>query len=121
MNHERRKELLAQYKEIKIYMGVVKITNIQSGKIYIHAYPNLKNKWLTIKYQLEMGQFFNVGLQKDYNEIGPDFFTFEILEEKPIDDVTDMKWELSQMEKPWLLKLQPFDEAGYNRRPLNYD
>jgi len=39
----------------------------------------------------------------------------ELLEEKEADKVTDMRWELKQMEKPWLEKLQPYGDIGYNK------
>lgn len=117
MDKQKRKELLEEFKKIKIYMGVTKITNTANGKIYIASYPNLKNKWLNIQGQLEMGRHPNLELQKDWKELGANAFAFEILEEKEDEDVTDMKWELRQMEKPWLEKLQPYGERGYNRPP----
>lgn len=42
-------------------------------------------------------------------------FTYEVLEEKEADEVTDMRWELKQMEKLWLEKLQPYGDRGYNK------
>lgn len=66
-----------------------------------------------------MGRYANSQLQKDWMELGPDAFSYEVLEEKETDEVTDMKWELKQMEKPWLEKLQPFGERGYNKPPKN--
>lgn len=117
MDKQRRKELLEQFKQIKTYMGVIQIKNNANGKIYIAAFSNLKNRWFTIKGQLEMGRFANLQLQKDWKEFGPDSFTYEILEEKETDEVTDMKWELKKMEKPWLEKLQPYGDRGYNKIP----
>ena len=59
MDKARRKELKEQYNRIKTYMGVIQITNLSNGKIFIASYPNLKNKWMTIKSQLNMGRFAN--------------------------------------------------------------
>jgi hypothetical protein len=117
MEKKSRKELLQEYKELKTYMGVIKITNTNSGKIYIDSMPNLKNKWFTIKMQLEMGRFANLQLQKDWMELGPEAFTYEVLEEKEVDEAADKRWELKQMEKQWLEKLQPYGEKGYNKTP----
>lgn len=117
MDKKARKELLEEYKQIKTLMGVIQITNNVSGKIYIAAYPNLKNKWLTIQGQLAMGMHTNSQLQKDWNELGPDAFTYEVLEEKAADEVTDMRWERRQIVKPWLEKLQPYGDRGYNKPP----
>lgn len=115
MEKKSRKELQEEYKQLKTYMGVIQITNNVNSKIYVDAYPNLKNKWLSIQGQLVMGRHVNSKLQKDWNELGPEVFTYEVLEEKEADKATDKRWELSQMEKQWLEKLQPYGDKGYNK------
>lgn len=117
MDKSKRKELLEEYKQIKTYMGVIRITNKVSGKVFVDSYPNLKNKWMNIEMQLNMGRFMNLELQKDWKELGAQAFEFEVLEQKESDDVADVKWALKQMEKPWLEKLQPFGDRGYNKPP----
>jgi hypothetical protein len=119
MDKKDRKELLEEYKKVKTYMGVTQIVNKTNGKIYIAAYPNLKNKWLTLQSQLASGMHINSKLQSDWNEMGSEAFTYEVLEEKETTDVTDIKWELKQMEKSWLEKLQPYGNKGYNKQPKN--
>ncbi|TBL80396.1 GIY-YIG nuclease family protein [Paenibacillus thalictri] len=115
MDRNKRKELLEDYKQIKTYMGVAQIKNHVNGKIFIDSYPNLKNKWLTLKMQLDAGRFANAGLQKDWKQFGADAFTYEVLEQKESDKVTDMRWEQKQILKPWFEKLQPFGDSGYNK------
>ncbi|AZN40780.1 GIY-YIG nuclease family protein [Paenibacillus albus] len=115
MDKEKRKELLEAYKEIKTIMGVVQITNTVNGKLFIDSYPNLKNKWMTIKMQLDTGRFANAQLQKDWKEQGEGAFTFEELDRKDAAEVKDIKWELKVMKKLWLEKLQPYGDRGYNR------
>ncbi|KKO50766.1 GIY-YIG nuclease family protein [Paenibacillus sp. DMB20] len=117
MDKQKRKELLEEYKQIKTYMGVFQIKNKTNGKIYIGSCPNLKNKWLTLESQLAMGRFANLQLQKDWKELGLEAFTYEVLEEKEADEIADKRWELKQMEKKWLEKLQPFGDKGYNKPP----
>lgn len=117
MDKNKRKELQEKYKQLKTYMGIIQITNKANGKIFVASYPNLKNKWLTLQSQLDMGRFANLQLQKDWKEVGAEVFTFEVLEQKEADDVADIRWALKQMEKPWLEKLQPYGDKGYNRRP----
>ncbi|NEZ41277.1 GIY-YIG nuclease family protein [Paenibacillus alvei] len=117
MDMNKRKELIEAYKQIKTYMGVVQIKNTVNGKIYIDSYPNLKNKWLTLQMQLDMGRFANAQLQKDWKEFGSNAFTYEILEQKETDKVTDIRWEVKQIIKPWLEKLQPYGDTGYNKPP----
>lgn len=115
MDKSKRKELLEDYKQIKTYMGVAQIKNNVNGKIYIDSYSNLKNKWLTLQMQLDMGRFANAELQKDWKEFGSDAFVYEVLEQKETDKVTDMRWELKQILKPWFEKLQPYGDRGYNK------
>ncbi|UUZ78858.1 GIY-YIG nuclease family protein [Paenibacillus sp. P26] len=65
MDKSKRKELIEEFKQMKTYMGVVQITNQRNGKIFIDSFSNLKNKWFTLKMQLDMGRFANAELQKD--------------------------------------------------------
>ena len=110
---KRRKELLEQYKQI---MGIIQIKNNINGKIFIDTCSNLKNRWFTLKGQLDMGRHPNSRLQKDWNEFGPEAFTYEILEKKEADEVSDVRWELKKMKNKWLEKLQPYEDSGY--KPL---
>ncbi len=117
MDKKRRKELLEEYKQLKTYMGVFQIKNNAGGKIYVASCTNLKNRWLTIQLQLNMGRHANAGLQRDWKEMGPEAFTYEVLEEKETREVADRCWELKKMEKMWLEKLQPYGDRGYNKPP----
>ncbi|MCY9664605.1 GIY-YIG nuclease family protein [Paenibacillus alginolyticus] len=117
MDKNKRRELQEEFKQIKTYMGAIQITNKANGKIYVDSFPNLKNKWMTIQMQLDMGRFANAQLQKDWKELGAETFTYEVLEEKEADGVTDVRWELKQLEKRWVEKLQPYGDRGYNRAP----
>ncbi|HVI40955.1 MAG TPA: GIY-YIG nuclease family protein, partial [Anaerovoracaceae bacterium] len=117
VNKERRKALQEEYKQQKTYMGVYQMRNKVSGKIYISSTPNLKSRWLTIEGQLTMGSFPNAELQKDWTEFGSEAFTYEVLEEKETDEISDVRWEVKQLEKLWLQKLQPYEEKGYNKPP----
>ncbi|NLL98128.1 MAG: GIY-YIG nuclease family protein [Tepidanaerobacter sp.] len=117
MDKKRRKELLEQYKQIKTYIGIIQIKNNVNGKIFIDTCSNLKNRWFTLKWNLDMGRHPNSKLQKDWNELGQDAFAYEVLEKKEADKVDDIRWELKKMKKKWLEKLQPYGDKGYNRPP----
>ncbi|MFU1795555.1 GIY-YIG nuclease family protein [Paenibacillus azoreducens] len=119
MDKNKRKELLEEFKQMKTYMGIIQIKNKVNGKIYVGGYPNLKNKWVTIQSQLDMGRFANLQLQKDWKEFGAEAFTYEVLEQKKTDDIIDIRWEVKQMEKRWLEKLQPYGDRGYHKPRLN--
>ncbi|QHW34747.1 GIY-YIG nuclease family protein [Paenibacillus rhizovicinus] len=115
MDKNKRKELLEAYKQVKTYMGIIQITNRTNGKIYVDAYPNLKNKWTSIQAQLNMGRFPNAGLQQEWKTHGPDAFAYEVLDQKEADDIADIKWEMKMLEKKWMEKLQPYGEQGYHK------
>jgi hypothetical protein len=117
MDKQRRKELGEQFKQISVYMGIIKISNKVNGKIFLISYSNLKNRWFTLRWQLDMGRFANFELQKDWREFGEDAFTYEVIDKKEVKEEMDVQWELKLLEKIWLDKLQPYGEKGYNKLP----
>lgn len=119
MDKSKRKELLEDFKQIKVFMGAARITNKVNGKIFLDTYPNLKNKWFTLQMQLNEGRFVNAALQQDWKDYGAEAFEYEVLEQKDAGEVTDLRWEQKQMLKAWLEKLQPYGEQGYNKPPVS--
>ncbi|MDF2557244.1 MAG: LuxR family transcriptional regulator [Bacillales bacterium] len=115
MDKMKKKELQEQFKLVKTYMGVYQIRNNINGKIFIDAFPNIKNKWITLKMQLDMKQHANSELQKDWISFGEAVFEYTVLEEKDTTDLYDVRWETKQLLKVWLDKLQPYGEKGYNK------
>jgi hypothetical protein len=116
MDKARRKELVEQFQGIKILYGVVQITNERNGKVFLKGYPNLKNKEMSMRSQLDAGRFQNLALQADWREQGGESFTYQVLEEAPADQVADVRFAMQQMETKWLKTLQPYEERGYHRR-----
>ncbi|MGI6034707.1 MAG: GIY-YIG nuclease family protein [Limnochordia bacterium] len=116
---DRRKELILQYKEMDKEAGVYQIRNTRNQKILVAATPDLK----TIngkRFQLEMGSHMNKELQREWDEFGPDVFAFEVLEvlEEKKEGYFNKKEELKKLEAKWLERLEPYDEQGYNKRPI---
>lgn len=62
----------------------------------------------------------NKALQEDFNKMGLDKFTFEIIDllEPKEDTKMDYTDDLKMLEEIWIDKLQPFDERGYNKRKI---
>ena len=75
------------------------------------------------RFQLEMGSAPFPELQADWNRLGPDAFSFEILEAvKPSDDPRfNLDDELTLLEQIWLEKLGLPGERGYNLGPIQRD
>ena len=55
MDKQKRRAMIDAYKQQDTMMGVIQIKNNRTGKLYIAAYTNLKNKWLSITMQLNQG------------------------------------------------------------------
>ena len=111
-----RKELHREYKERIKSAGVYQVKNMANGKVLLGSSLNLDGPLNRHKFMLKIGSHPNKTLQKDWDELGPDQFVFEILEEfKPKDGPGyNLKDELTLLEMIWLEKLQPFGERGYN-------
>ena len=111
-----RKEIHREYRERVKPAGVFQVKNLMNGKTLLGSSLNLEGPLNRHRFMLKIGSHTNKALQKDWDELGPDQFTFEILEEvKRKDDPNfNLKDELTLLEMIWLEKLQPFGERGYN-------
>ena len=60
----------------------------------------------------------NQELQQDFNELGAERFSFEVLDRLPARESPDRdpSQELKELEEIWLDKLQPYGERGYHKR-----
>jgi hypothetical protein len=96
--------------------GVFQVKNLANGKVLLGSSLNLEGPLNKHRFMLQINSHPNKELQKDWNEFGPDQFTFEILETVPVkeDPNFNLKDELTLLEEIWLEKLQPFGERGYN-------
>ena len=111
-----RKALIRQYKESRRPMGVYRILNKVNGKALIGAGVELPGMLNSHKARLGFGVHENASLQKDWAELGPEAFEFEILDAlapraEPGYDPSD---DLRALESMWLEKLSPFESRGYN-------
>jgi hypothetical protein len=115
-NKKTRKELQQEYKERVKPSGVYQVKNLANGKVLLGSSLNLEGLLNRNRFTLRNNSHTNKELQKDWNELGPDQFTFEILEVVQVRDDPNfnLKDELTLMEQVWLEKLQPFGERGYN-------
>lgn len=111
-----RKEATREYKERTRPAGVFMVKNHANGKVLLGSSLNLEGPLNAHRFMLKIGQHRNADLQRDWDELGADSFTFEILETvEPSDDPGfDVGDELTLLEQIWLEKLQPFGDRGYN-------
>ncbi|HAH60314.1 MAG: GIY-YIG nuclease family protein [Lentimicrobium sp.] len=113
-----RKESKMDYKNRKFPMGVFRIVNNTNGKIYIGSSNDLSAAWNSHKFQLNAGLHPCLELQADWNRLGADKFTYEIVDEiKPDEkEMGDYIADIKALEEMLLEELQPFGEKGYNKR-----
>jgi group I intron endonuclease len=118
-----RAELRRSYKETPRQAGIFQIKNSKTGKILLGSSTNLHGPLNKHRFILSIGRHDNAALQSDWNQFGPDAFSFEILEiVKPSDEPSFcLEDELTLLEQIWLEKLQPFGERGYNQGPIRRD
>jgi group I intron endonuclease len=111
-----RKEINREYKERVKPAGVYEVKNTVNGKALLGSSLNLEGPLNRHKFMLKIGSHPNKALQKDWDELGPEKFVFEILEEVKVKDDPNfnLKDELTLLEQIWLEQLQPFGERGYN-------
>jgi group I intron endonuclease len=97
-------------------MGIYQIKNKKNDKLYIGSAKDLPGIINRDKFQLKHGLHLNKEMQNDFNEVGEEGFSFDILDYlKPKDDWNyDYTEELKTLEEMWLEKLQPYYEKGYN-------
>ncbi len=114
--HNHRKEIKQDYKNRPPDAGVFQIRNLQNGKIFVRGHLNLHAAKNRFPFELKMGIMRNSQLQADYNALGPEHFSFEVLDRlEPQDDPNyDYKDDLQTLEDIWLDKLQPYGDKGYN-------
>ena len=111
-----RKEIHREYKERVKPSGVFQVRNTINGKALLGSSLNLEGPLNKHRFMLKIDSHPNKELQKDWNELGSDHFSFEILETVVIRDYPNfnLRDELTLLEEIWLEKLQPFGERGYN-------
>jgi len=116
-----RKALVRDYKNTPRPMGVYRVRNTANGKAFIGTARDLPGILNSQRAQLRMGSHMNRALQRDWNELGPGAFEFEVLDTLEPRDAPgyDPRDDLRALEALWLDRLQLYGEAGYHTPPGN--
>lgn len=111
-----RKARIREYKETPRPAGLFVVRNTTSGKLFVGSSRDLPGMLNRQRFQLESGGHADRELQRDWNELGPDAFTIEVLDElEPSEDPTrDIGDDLQALLELWLDK---FAEAGQELYP----
>ena len=100
-------------------MGVYRVHNTRNGKSLVGASADLPAALNSHRAQLRLEVHSSRALQRDWKEMGPEAFEFEVLDtlappEQRDDDPSE---DLRVLEELWLDRLTPYDDRGYNARP----
>ena len=111
-----RKARIREYKETPRPMGVFRVRNTADGKSFVGSSRDLPAMLNRQRFQLELGSHPNRALQKDWNELGPGAFEFEVLDTlKPTEQSEhDVAEDLKVLVEMWLQKLSLSEAPGYN-------
>ena len=109
----RRKEIINQYKERKLCGGVYTITNTLNGKYLIGHAADLKSVQNRFQFAVTTGSTLHPKLQKDWDALGAQAFTLQVLEEfeqKPDQSQAEFLDDLKTLEQLWRANLDASKE-----------
>lgn len=100
-------------------MGVFRVRNTTNGKSFIGSSVDLPAMLNRQQAQLGFGSHPNRALQKDWQELGPQAFAFEILDTLKAKDEPGYNpaSDLRLLEELWLEKLAAAGDLSYNEAP----
>lgn len=119
MDKDRKKELIAQYKQMKPDMGLLIVRSKVNNKCHIQTAKDFRSGINGLKVRLEGGFHPNRELQKEWKEFGAENFTIEILDKLEYDQdesKTDYSDELALLQSIWEDKLAQDNVEFYKKR-----
>jgi hypothetical protein len=111
-----RKALRREYKETVRPAGVFAVRNIVDDILFVGASSDLPSMFNRQRFQLDMNAHPDKRLQTDWKRLGPDAFSFEVLDrlEAPEDPQADLRRDLATLRDMWLTKLAAEGQALYS-------
>ncbi len=111
-----KQEIKRAYKEQKAQIGIYKIENKVTGKIFIGSSLNIQARFNRHKMSLSTGIEEIKELLNDYRKYGEENFIFSVVDLIKQDDkeIRDYKKELKELEQMYLEELKPYGDKGYN-------
>ncbi|MGA1795811.1 MAG: GIY-YIG nuclease family protein [bacterium] len=112
-----RKTRIREYKETPRPAGIYRVRNIKTGRSLIGSTANLPGMLNRQRFQLENGAHPDKDLQRDWDELGPDAFEFEVLDRlEPRDEpACDPTEDLRALKEMWIEKLTASGESLYRQ------
>jgi hypothetical protein len=112
-----RKALIRKYKATPPPAGVYRIRNVVTGRSLVGSSGNLPGILNRYRFQLEHGSHPAKDLQRDWNELGPAAFEFEVLDrlQPRTDSAGDPAEDLRVLLELCLAKLAEVQDPMYGR------
>lgn len=80
MENMKRKELINNYKQQEVEMGIIQIYNTVNGCSFVDICSNLYKPFESIKFKLNLGKIRIKDLQEDWDNYGEKAFEFKVVE-----------------------------------------
>ena len=112
-SNDKKKEILAQYKEKETIGGVYLIRNTVQNKLLLDATADLQSIKNRFEFAQNTGSCVNPKLQKDWSEHGSKAFVLEVLEELSKGNTQsdpEFKADVSLLREMWLEKLSETED-----------
>ncbi len=110
MDKQRKKEIVAEYKQQKSTGGIYRIYNKETGKNFIKGESNLEAVANRFAFSQKINSAYTIVMNADWARYGPDSFAMEILEEIKIGGEESPKAfrdRLKKLEEQWREKYSP--------------
>jgi hypothetical protein len=116
---DRKSELKRAYRDNPPLAGVFVVTNRSNGKVFVGSGLNVQGVLNSQQAQLKWHSHMLRELQQDFDRLGADQFSFEVVDTLKPDPAAgvELRDELDALEALWLEKLQPYGDRGYNAPP----
>jgi hypothetical protein len=113
-----RKAMARAYKEKPPPMGVYAVRNTAENKALVGASANVSGRLNRERFALDFGNHPSHALQADWNRLGSDAFTFEVLDtlEQADDPGAGTAEELAELLNMWLERLALPEDRLYPHR-----
>lgn len=90
MNNINKKEIINNYKQQEIEMGIIQLYNTVNGYSFVDICTNLYKPFESIKFQLNLGRGKSKKLKEDWGTYGESAFEFKVVEKlKPNEGATE--------------------------------
>ena len=90
MNDISKKEIINNYKQQEIEMGIIELYNTVNGYSFVDICTNLYKPFESIKFQLNLGRGKSKKLKEDWSAYGESAFEFKVIEKlKPNEGATE--------------------------------